>query len=200
MLGALLYLTLYFQIVLGLSPVRAGLASLPMTVAITAVAPVVSRLLGVVGPRLLMSVGPLLAAVGLFLISRLSVDGSYWSDILPGQLLLGAGLAFVVIPLQNLALAGVESRDAGVASAAVTATQQIGGSIGAAVFTAVYSSTMAGTVINAASPGLPALVIGYSTVFLAAAIAMACAAPIAWGLITVDRRTFAVGEAPVHLG
>ncbi len=60
--------------------------------------------------------------------------------MLPGQLLLGTGLALVLVPLQNVALAGIEPRDAGVASAAVTATQQIGGSIGTAVFTALYAA------------------------------------------------------------
>ena len=200
LLGALLYLTLHFQIVLGLTPVRAGIASLPMTFAIVSTAPVVSRLLGVVGPRILMTVGPLVAAAGLLWMSSITVDGSYWTQVLPGQLLLGVGLALVFIPMQNLALSGIQARDSGVASAALTASQQIGGSIGTAVFTAVYSAVATGAAGSAGPEQLATFVDGYSSVFLAAAIGLLAAAPIAWLLITVDRRTFATRDEAVHLG
>lgn len=199
LLGALLYLTFHFQIVLGMTPLQAGLASLPMTAAIVGTAPVVSRLLGTVGPRLLMTAGPLVAAAGLLWLSQISVGGSYVVEVLPGQLLLGVGLALVFVPLQNVALMGIEPRDSGVASAAVTATQQIGGSIGTAVFTAIYASVVA-TSTATSSPGLAALVDGYSSVFLAGAVGLVVAAPIAWFLIRVDRSTFTLDEGAVHLG
>lgn len=191
LLGALLYLTLHLQIVLGMTPLQSGLASLPMTVAIITTAPLFSRLLGVVGPRLLMTGGPLMAALGLLWLSRLTADGSYWSEILPGLVLLGIGLAMVFVPLQNVALSGIEPRDAGVASAAVTATQQVGGSIGTAVFTAVYSSVVSAAGSAGGNPDLATMVSGYSSVFLTAAIGLAVAAPAAWLMINLDRRTFA---------
>ncbi|HEY5821008.1 MAG TPA: MFS transporter [Propionibacteriaceae bacterium] len=199
LLGALLYLTFHFQLVLGMTPLQAGLASLPMTFAIIVTAPVVSRLLGTVGPRLLMTAGPLVAASGLLWLSFLTADGSYWTQVLPGQLLLGVGLALVFVPLQNVALAGIEPRDSGVASAAVTATQQIGGSIGTAVFTALYAATATASAAGS-TPSPTDLVEGYSAVFLAAAVALAAAAPVAWLMIKVDRRSFAVAEGAVHLG
>jgi hypothetical protein len=198
LLGALLYLTFHFQIVLGMTPLQAGLASLPMTAAIVGTAPVVSRLLGTVGPRVLMTAGPLVAALGLFYLSFITVGGSYVSEVLPGQLLLGVGLALVFVPLQNVALYGIEARDAGVASAAVTATQQIGGSIGTAVFTAIYAAV----VTSSSSTGRPtpaALVEGYSSVFVAGAVGLVIAAPIAWLLIRVDRRSFGAADQPVAL-
>ncbi|WP_375432232.1 MFS transporter [uncultured Friedmanniella sp.] len=199
LLGALLYLTFHFQIVLGMTPLQAGLASLPMTAAIVVTAPLVSRLLGTVGPRVLMTAGPLVAAAGLLWLSQISVGGSYAAEVLPGQLLLGVGLALVFVPLQNVALLGIEPRDSGVASAAVTATQQIGGSIGTAVFTAIYASVVASSIATS-GPSLKALVDGYSSVFIAGAVGLIIAAPVAWFLIKVDRSTFTVDEGAVHLG
>ena len=199
LIGALLYLTFHFQLVLGMTPLQAGLSSLPMTAAIVFTAPVVSKLLGTVGPRLLMSVGPLVAAAGLLVMSRITVDGSYAVQVLPGQLLLGVGLALVFVPMQNVALLGIEPRDAGVASAAVTATSQIGGSIGTAVFTAVYAAVLTGAV-GTSGPDLAVLVDGYAWVFRSAAFGLLAAAPIAWTMIRVDRANFTSREAATHLG
>ncbi|WP_104116533.1 MFS transporter [Arthrobacter sp. B1805] len=200
LLGALLYLTLYFQIVLGMSPLVSGLASLPMTAAIIVCAGVVSRLLTTVGPRILMTVGPLIAAAGLLLLSRITVDGSYVLEVLPAQILLGMGLAFIFVPLQNVALLGIAPRDSGVASAAVTATQQIGGSIGTAVFTALYTVGAGTGTAEGAAGGLQSLVDGYAVVFLAAAVALALAAPISWFMIRVARNEFTTSGEAVHLG
>ncbi len=200
LLGALLYLTLYFQLVLGMSPLVSGLASLPMTAAIIVSAGVVSKLLPTVGPRLLMTVGPLVAGAGLLLMSRITVGGSYVLDVLPAQILLGVGLALIFVPLQNVALLGIAPRDAGVASAAVTATQQIGGSIGTAVFTALYAAGAGTGAAGGSTGGLQSLVDGYSVVFLAAAVALAVAAPIAWFMIRVARDEFTTSGEAVHLG
>lgn len=200
LLGALLYLTLYFQIVLGMSPLVSGLASLPMTAAIIVCAGVVSRLLPKVGPRILMTVGPLIAATGLLLLSRITVGGSYALEVLPAQLLLGIGLAFIFVPLQNVALLGIAPRDSGVASAAVTATQQIGGSIGTAVFTALYTVGAGAGTAEGAAGGLQSLVDGYSVVFLAAAVALALASPLSWFMIRVARNEFSTSSEAAHLG
>jgi EmrB/QacA subfamily drug resistance transporter len=199
LLGGLLYLTFHFQSVLVMTPLQAGLASLPMTAAIIVTAPAVSKLLGTVGPRALMTAGPLVAASGLLWLSRITVDGGYAAQVLPGQLLLGVGLALVFVPLQNVALSGIEPRDAGVASAAVTATQQIGGSIGTAVFTAVYAAVLT-SAAGAQGPDLAAMVDGYSWVFVSAALGLVAAAPIAWSSIKVDRRTFTSSDEVVYPG
>ena len=200
LLGALLYLTLYLQIVLGMSPLVSGLASLPMTVAIIVCAGVVSRLLPTVGARILMTVGPLVAAAGLLLLSRITVGGSYALEVLPAQILLGVGLALIFVPLQNVALLGIAPRDSGVASAAVTATQQIGGSIGTAVFTALYTVGAGTGTAEGAAGGLQALVDGYSVVFLAAAVVLALASPVCWFMIRVARDEFTMSDEAVHLG
>jgi EmrB/QacA subfamily drug resistance transporter len=199
MLGALLYLTLHFQIVMGMTPLVSGLASLPFAGSIIITAAIVSNLIGKVGPRLFITVGPLLSAAGLLFLSRITADGSYVAQILPGQIMFGVGVAFVFVPLQNLALAGIQPRDSGVAGAALTATQQIGGSIGIAVFTALYTTAVSGFGQIAADP-FGGLVTGYSTVFIAAAIVMIVAAPIGFFLVNVSRAQFASGEKAVHLG
>ncbi|MDN4609825.1 MFS transporter [Arthrobacter burdickii] len=199
LLGALLYLTLYFQIVLGMSPLVSGLASLPMTAAIMVSAGVVTRLLPTVGPRILMTAGPLVAAAGLLLLSRIT-GGSYALEVLPAQILLGMGLALIFVPLQNVALLGIAHRDSGVASAAVSATQQIGGSIGTAVFTALYTAAAATGTPEGSAGGLQSLVDGYSVVFVAAAVALALASPISWFLVDVARDEFTTSDEAVHLG
>jgi EmrB/QacA subfamily drug resistance transporter len=198
LLGGLLYLTFHLQIVLGMSPLTAGIASLPMTAAIIATAPFVAKFLATVGPRTFMTVGPLIAASGLIWLSGISAGGSYLTEVLPGQILLGIGLAMVFVPMQNLALSGIQSRDAGVAGAALTATQQVGGSIGIAVFTALYASA----VESSASDNNPfvMLVNGYSVVFIAAAIGLVVAAVIAFVLIRVPKGQFTTSHEAVHMG
>ncbi|WP_251153216.1 MFS transporter [Cellulosimicrobium sp. Marseille-Q4280] len=199
MIGALLYLSFHLQVVMGLPPLRAGLGSVPMTLVILVLAPVVTTvLLPRVGPRPLMIAGPLVAAAGLLLLSRVTVDGSYAAEILPSQLVLGVGLALVLVPLQNVALAGVAPHDAGAASATVNAAMQIGGSIGLSVFTTIYASAL-----PAAGAPTPAdLVDGYSAVFVAAAVTMALGAVLAFALVRGPKeRLLPTGDAQaVHLG
>ncbi|GAB3607658.1 MFS transporter [Conyzicola nivalis] len=203
LLGGLLFLTFYFQIVLGYSPLQSGLASLPMTAVIMICATLLSQILPRVGVRLPMTVGPILAAAGLFYLSFITVEGDYVVQVLPGLILLGVGLASVFVPLQNVALAGVEEHDAGVASAAVSATQQIGGSIGTALFTALYTSAIATYLANnppSPTAQLEAFVDGYSVAFICAGALMLVAAPISFFLIRPSREDLLKNAAAVHMG
>ncbi len=198
MIGALLYLSFHLQVVMGLSPLRAGLGSVPMTLVILVLAPVVTTLLPRVGPRALLIAGPVIAAVGLLLLSRITVDGSYAAQILPSQLVLGLGMALILVPLQNVALSGVAPHDAGAASATVNAAMQVGGSVGLSVFTTVYVGALPAT----GTPDLSDLVDGYSAVFVAAAITMAIGAVLAAVLIRGPKeRLLPSGDhQAVHLG
>jgi MFS family permease len=203
LLGGLLFLIFYFQIVLGYSPLLSGLASLPMTAVIMVTVGVLSNVLPKIGVRLPMTVGPILAAAGLFYLSFITVEGNYVLEVLPGLVVLGIGLGAIFVPLQNVALAGVEDHDAGVASAAVTATQQIGGSIGTALFTALYTSAISSYLAdNATSPTAQfgALVSGYSAAFVCAAALMLLAAPIAFFLIRPSKEDLLAGGTAVHMG
>lgn len=202
MVGAMLYLAFHLQIVLGMSPLQAGLASLPMTVMIMVVAPIVTKLLPAIGPRTLLIMGPLVAAAGLVYLSFLTADGNYFVQILPGLMVMGAGMACVFVPIQNLALAGVRPHDAGAASATANSAMQIGGSIGLSVMTALYvSSSSAASTAHPENP-LAALTAGYSAAFLASAIALVAASVIAFTMIrgTKDELLPPGDAVVVHMG
>jgi EmrB/QacA subfamily drug resistance transporter len=187
MIGAMLYLAFHLQIVLGLDPLPAGLASLPMTAVIMVVAPVATKLLPAIGPRPLMIGGPLIAAAGLVYLSFITADGSYLVQVLPALIVIGVGMAMVFVPLQNLALSGVAPHDAGAASATANSAMQIGGSIGLSVFTAIYASAVAGFSPAAGTAAgvaqLQAFTSGYSAAFLASAVGLVLASVIAATLI-----------------
>ncbi|MDJ0337238.1 MFS transporter [Cryobacterium sp. PH31-O1] len=203
LLGGLLFLTLYFQIVLGYTPIQSGLASLPMTVTIMIGAGVLSKFLARIGVRIPMTVGPVVGAAGLLWMTQITVGGNYALEVLPGLILLGAGLAMIFVPLQNVALSGIAEHDAGAASAAVTAMQQIGGSLGAALFTALYtaavSAYLVGTVPSQAA-ALGALVSGYQSAFLWAAVIIFAAAPVSFFLVRPRKEDLLGAGAAVHLG
>ena len=203
LLGGILFLVFYFQIVLGYSPLKSGLASLPMTLAITAGAGVLSKFLPRTGVRVPMTLGPVVGAVGLFWLSSITVEGNYALQVLPGLILLGFGLAMIFVPLQNVALAGIDEHDAGVASAAVSATQQIGGSIGTALFTAIYTAAVSGYLSGREVlplTHLEALVSGYSSAFMWAGAAILLAAPISFFMIRLSRKDLLDVPAVPHVG
>ncbi|WP_182525230.1 MFS transporter [Nocardioides dongkuii] len=171
MVGAMLYLTFHFQIVLAMSPVAAGFASVAMTVVIMATAPVSTKLFTTYGPRVVLTAGPLAVAAGLFYLSGISAGGSYWTEVLPGLVLMGLGFSLVLVPVQNLALAGVDPHDAGVASALANASVHVGGSIAVAVFTAIYTSSMTDSLARGTDE-MSALAGAYGDTLLAAACVM----------------------------
>jgi len=172
-----LYITFHLQQVLGLAPLVAGVATLPLALAIGAVIPVLVKLVPYTGPKSLLVVGPIVAGLGILLLTRVSVGGSYWAEVLPGLLVMGAGMAAIFVPAQNMALSRVRPEDAGAAAAAANATNQIGGAIGLAVLTNLYVAGSGG------GQAMSALVQGYFAVFLGATIVMAIAAVVAMTLI-----------------
>ncbi|MGV9418426.1 DHA2 family efflux MFS transporter permease subunit [Streptomyces sp. NPDC003674] len=144
MFGLFLFMTYYLQVILGYSPVRAGLAFLPLTAAIIVGSTQISaRLLQRVAPRMLMVPGMLLAASGLLLLTRMTVGSSYTGEILPALVLMGLGMGLTFMPVFATATAGVAPRDAGVTSATVNTSQQVGGSIGTALLNTVATTSSA---------------------------------------------------------
>ncbi|GGM04067.1 MFS transporter [Streptomyces fumigatiscleroticus] len=141
MFGLFLFLTYYLQVVKGYSPVKSGFAFLPMVAGmITGSTQIGARLMMRVAPRLLMGPGFLVAAVGMGLLTQLEVDSSYAALLLPAMLLLGLGMGTAFMPAMSLATQGVEPRDAGVASAMVNTSQQVGGAIGTALLNTIAAS------------------------------------------------------------
>ncbi|WP_432194304.1 MFS transporter [Streptomyces sp. bgisy027] len=141
MFGVFLFLTYYLQLSLGFTPVKTGLAFLPMIAALMVGAQLATTvLIPRIGPKSVIPTGFAVAAVGLVWLTALGLDSSYTADVLPPTLLFGFGLGIVMPPAMSLATAGVAAADAGVASAAVNTMQQIGGSIGTALLNTLAAS------------------------------------------------------------
>jgi Na+/melibiose symporter-like transporter len=143
-----LFLTYYFQINLGYSALQAGFAFLPFSGGIILAAGAVSQLLPRVGPKPLMVGGLALATTGMFYLTQITAETSYWSHVLPAELLMSVGMAGVFIPAASTALLGVGSHDAGVASALLGTTQQIGGSLGTALLNTLYASAVTAYLVD----------------------------------------------------
>ncbi|MFD7430163.1 MFS transporter [Streptomyces sp. NPDC059818] len=141
MFGLFLFLTYYLQVVQGFSPIKTGFAFLPMIAGmITGSTQIGARLMTRVPARMLMGPGFLTAAVGMLVLTQLQVDSSYAAVILPGQLLMGLGMGTAFMPAMSLATHGIEPRDAGVASAMINTSQQVGGAIGTALLNTIAAS------------------------------------------------------------
>ncbi len=139
------FLILWMQQINGYSPVKSGLLFLPMTVLIGVSAGIGAQLLGKIGPRPLLLVGPSLAGIGLLQLGlRLEVDSSYLGVLLPAISCVALGMGTTFVALTSSATAGVPTEDAGIASALLNAGQQIGGALGLAVLTAVSTSRTQG--------------------------------------------------------
>jgi EmrB/QacA subfamily drug resistance transporter len=134
-----LFLTYYFQFNLGYSPLKSGFAFLPFSGGIILTAGVVAQLLPRFGPKPLMIPGLVMAVVGMLWLTQIGQDTSYWSHVLPSELLMSIGLAGVFIPASSTALIGVGHHDAGVASAVLNTSQQIGGSLGTALLNTLFA-------------------------------------------------------------
>src|SRR5437899_1222446 len=133
MFGAFLFLTYYLQVVLRYSPLQAGLAFLPMTLASQAGSwGIASRLMPRVPPRAIMAPGALVAAVGMLVLTQLQVNSGYLTLVLPAEILLGLGIGCVMVPASSLATGNVDPRDAGSASATPNVAHEVGRSVGVA--------------------------------------------------------------------
>jgi EmrB/QacA subfamily drug resistance transporter len=156
MFGIFLFLTYYMQLTLGYSPVTTGLAFLPMIAAVMASSTTCSGvLMPRLGPRPLVPTGMLVAAGGLVLLAtQLGLHSSYPGQILPALLLTGAGLGTVFGCAMNAATYGADRADAGVASAMVNTSQQVGGSIGTALLNTIAASALTSYLLGHASSPL----------------------------------------------
>jgi EmrB/QacA subfamily drug resistance transporter len=144
MFGLFLFLTYYLQQVLGYSAIKSGFAFLPMVGGmVVGSTQIGTRLMLRVPPRLLMGPGFLVAAVGMGILAQIKVDSSYASVLLPGLILMGLGMGTAFMPAMSLATHGVRPEDAGVASAMVNTSQQVGGSIGTALLNTLATSATA---------------------------------------------------------
>jgi EmrB/QacA subfamily drug resistance transporter len=171
-------LTLYMQNVLGYSQIQTGLAYLPLCFGVGISAGISSQLLARTGTRPVIIAGSLIAAVGVYSLSRIPVDGSYAADLLPGLLVTSLGLGAVFVAVTTAANAGVPPEQAGLAAALLNASQQVGGALGLAIFTAIATSRTHDQ-LAAHTPPAEALTAGFQRALLASSIFLAAAAVIA---------------------
>jgi EmrB/QacA subfamily drug resistance transporter len=166
---AMFFLTaLYLQTVRGASALEAGLQFVPMGIAAIASAVIGSNLITRIGTRPVFTGGALLSVIGLLLLSQVHVDGSYFTDVMPGLIVFGLGLSFVGVPNQISAIMEVSHADAGAASGVISAMFQIGGALGLAVIT-TFSNTLVGDKIAAGVAQPAALTAGFERGLLIAA-------------------------------
>ena len=175
MLTMFFFLTLYAQNVLGWSQVKAGVAGLPMCVGVIIGAGGASALVPRIGTKPLIVIGALLAAGGMLLLSQVPVDGSFARDLLPGELLAAVGLGTCFVAVATAANAGVAEHQAGLAAALLNASQQVGGALGLAVFSALATARTRDQLAAHTAPDV-ALNAGIQRALLACGICVAVAA------------------------
>jgi EmrB/QacA subfamily drug resistance transporter len=164
-----LFLTYYLQQNLGYSPLKTGLAFLPMTVMIVLTATTVqTRILARTGARPVVMTGMTLGVTAMLLFTQLAPHAAYVTHVLPGLLLTGVGMGCIFAPAFSTATLGVKNSDAGIASAMVNTSQQVGGSVGTALLSTIFASAAASFAAgHAHTAGLAsaASIHGYTTAF-----------------------------------
>jgi EmrB/QacA subfamily drug resistance transporter len=131
------FVTLYMQSVLGFSPIAAGAAYIPVTLAVGMSSGISTKLLPRTGTRPIIVAGTFIGAVGVAILARIPVHGTYLGDILPGLVVMAFGLGGVFVGVQNAANADVPPDKAGLAAALITTSSTLGGALGLAIFSAI---------------------------------------------------------------
>jgi EmrB/QacA subfamily drug resistance transporter len=162
------FLSLYLQEVLRYDPLQTGLRFLPMTLAIMATSTLAPRVVARFGERATLTVGMLLAAVGLYLLTGVRSGGSYTADVLPGGLLAAMGLGLSLVPATIAAVAGVSAKESGLASGMLNTSRLIGGALGLAVLSTIAASRTRADLLTGAT-GASALSGGFRVAFAVAA-------------------------------
>ncbi len=166
--GTLFVLTLFLQNVLGFSPLQAGFAFLPTALGVIVGAQITSRVIARVGPRVPMTTGALMAAIGMFWLSAVTVQANYVTDVLGPLAILAIGLGMGFVSTSVTAISAVNPTETGLASALLNVGRQLGGSLGIAIMgtvaTTVSRNQLAtGRITHAAVNS--ALTAGFSTAF-----------------------------------
>ncbi len=172
------YATLYMQEILHYSPLKAGTAYLPITAGFAVAGGIASQLITRIGTRPVVAAGCLIAAGGIYYVSRVPLHGSYVSDLLPGFLMMSAGAGPVFVSVTAAANAGVPSDNAGLAAGLLNSSQQIGSALGLAILSAV-AITRTSHQIAARASHVVASDAGYHQAMLTGSILMAAAALLA---------------------
>lgn len=156
MFSLFFFISLYVQNVLHFSPVKSGLGFLPITIVIGILSFIMSHVIGKIGYKLPLVIGPLSMAAGLFYLSHVRVGGTYLHDVFPGLVLMAIGMGMVFISVTLAATGGVPPRESGLASGILNTSQQIGGALGLAILSGVAAASaksyLSGHITTAANP------------------------------------------------
>ena len=189
------FLTLYMQTVLDYSPIQTGLAYLPLTGGFIIATSISSQLFARIGTKPVIVVGAVIASVGLYLLSRIPVDGSYVSDILPGLLIASIGLGGVFVGATTAANAGVSEDKAGLAAGLLNTGTQLGAALGLAIFSALATERTTSVLRTGHSTVAHAATEGFQLALLTGAFFLLAAGGVA--LLTRNKReSAAVDEEP----
>ncbi|HEX2375549.1 MAG TPA: DHA2 family efflux MFS transporter permease subunit [Actinomycetota bacterium] len=193
LLGFVFFNTLYFQAVQGWSPLQAGLRSLPNTLAVVVTAPLAGRLASRCGYRVPVVAGLLLAAAALLALTGIAAATPY-AQLWWKLSMLGAGLGLSISPATAAGVAAMPGTQAGVASAVISTSRQVGGALGVAVLGAVAAARYGGATPEAAPS---AFLAGVRAAYLVAAAALAVGAVAAWLFLRPRRAAPDAADPPL---
>ncbi len=179
LLGMFLFMTYYLQLTLHYSALKTGVAYLPFSGGIIVAAGLAAQLLPRFGPRVLMTTGGLMAGGAMVWLTQLDLNSSYVTHILPSFIAMSLGMGLMFVPLSSTALSGVGNHDAGVASAMVNTTQQVGGSLGTALLNTIFTTALASyAAVHGVSPVAQAhgAIHGYNVAFTVSAVLLVAGA------------------------
>jgi EmrB/QacA subfamily drug resistance transporter len=198
MLGTFLFLTYFLQGTLGYSALKTGFAFLPFSAGIIIGAGSASRILPRTGPRTLIVTGLVMGTVALLWFSRLQPHSTYALHVLIPEIVMSIGMGLVFVPMNSTSLYGVDPEDAGVASALVNTTQQVGGALGTAFLNTIAASATAGYLASRIGASKAVLQVGavhgYTTAFEVSAALVAASAVVAAIFIGPKSNHVLVGE------
>lgn len=198
-----LFLTYFFQGILGYTPLQAGLLFLPFSAGVILSAGLAAQLLPRFGPRWVTAGGFALALVGMLLLTMMTPETVYLTQILPAMMFISIGMGLIFVPLSAVSLFAIGNHDAGVASAVLNTSQQIGGSIGIAFLNTVATSATTAFIVsnNLQGPTPEALVAGFTRGFAWGAAILALAGILWVVLVTMTKKDMAANDSPTaHVG
>jgi EmrB/QacA subfamily drug resistance transporter len=209
--GMFLFLTYYFQGILGYSAIKSGMLFLPFSLGVVVSAGVTSQLLPRFGPRPLVTIGSLMGAAGLLYLSFITPTSSYLGHVMPASIVTSFGMGFVFVSLASCALFGVDHHDAGAASAVLQTSQQLGGTFGTAIqntiavsATSAYLANLAhekiGLGVSRAQLAKLATVHGFDQAFRFGSLVLAVSAVMFFFVVNVDRHHLGQHDVPAAVG
>ena len=185
--GMFFFCTLYLQQVLGYNALKTGVAYLPLSIALIGSSGLASQVVDRLTPKPVLVAGLFIATVGFALFTRLDAHGDYAGQVVPAMVVMGVGFGMAFVPITIAATSGVAAGDSGLASGLLNTTQQVGGSLGLAVLSAVSTSRTTSALDGGSAPAA-ALTHGFTGAFTVSAILCAAAAVVAMVLLPGRRR------------